>query len=829
MRRERVSEPSPSARQPNDVAQRGTRGSQNALALAAIAACVAFFLWDSLFAARAFLMRDTIYDFIPWRRFAADAAREGSVPLWNPYSRFGQPFVANPQSAFFYPPHHLFDLLPVRWALAGTIALHLFIAAAGMFALLRRFGLVASAAMLGGIVFAFGTYFTANLEFMSVMDTLAWAPLTILLVCRVGDAVRGGSPPSALRRAARPVVLLASVVAMQVLAGQAQVLVYTAFAALVYAVAVELAERRRAADRGAHRPRTDASAPRTLALLAAAAVLAAGLSLVQLLPSLDLVPHSVRAAGVDPGLEIASMPARHLATLIFPLAFGRPGANEWWSPSLFEFWLGCLHVGLLPLACATFAALPRCDGNRTVSRAAAASAALCVIGVLIAMGKHAPVYGLLQSLPGTDKVRWPAKGLQLTAIGLAALAGIGFDGLLARRDAARAAGRHADRATLILVGAWSAVAVLVVFVGHSMGPRLFQAIAGAQIPATQSVEDFLARDFNRAATFLALASLSLGAVALCRVPRRPAVAIALTLAFGNLFLVSRDVQFVGDAAALTPPAPLVPAPPSGLPGHVHTAYYQAGFQVYGARDAASYALAASLLAGEVGMPDRVSSTYGGDALQVARVVDVVDLLDSAPPAVRTRLADVLAVDREIRGAPFDEILARGVDRAPKTMIRPQALPRAFVADEWLAIDDRVDAMQRLLSPGFDFRRAAIEDGSSGAPPLPPSPAATGAGPSGRVTAVRPGRDRVDVDVRADRACLLVLCETWLPGWTATVDGVDTPVRRVNVIFRGVPLPAGAQRVSFVYAPQSFRTGAIGSMIALVIALAMWLRGRPLTT
>jgi len=56
-------------------------------------------------------MRDAFCDGPAVARLAAQAAHDGRVPLWNSWSLFGQPFVANSQSAVFYPPHLLFDVL----------------------------------------------------------------------------------------------------------------------------------------------------------------------------------------------------------------------------------------------------------------------------------------------------------------------------------------------------------------------------------------------------------------------------------------------------------------------------------------------------------------------------------------------------------------------------------------------------------------------------------------------------------------------------------------------------------------------------------------------
>ena len=46
---------------------------------------------------------DAFTYFYPYRDYAARAIREGSIPLWNPYLFLGAPFLANPQTAVFYP------------------------------------------------------------------------------------------------------------------------------------------------------------------------------------------------------------------------------------------------------------------------------------------------------------------------------------------------------------------------------------------------------------------------------------------------------------------------------------------------------------------------------------------------------------------------------------------------------------------------------------------------------------------------------------------------------------------------------------------------------
>ena len=69
-----------------------------------------------------------------------------------------------------------------------------------------------------------------------------------------------------------------------------------------------------------------------------------------------------------------------------------------------------------------------------------------------------------------------------------------------------------------------------------------------------------------------------------------------------------------------------------------------------------------------------------------------------------------------------------------------------------------------------------------------------------IVAARP--DRVEIAVETRSTAILTLHAPWYPGWEVEVDGQRRPLLRTDVLFRGVEVPAGTQRVVFTYRPLS---------------------------
>ena len=83
--------------------------------------------------------------------------------------------------------------------------------------------------------------------------------------------------------------------------------------------------------------------------------------------------------------------------------------------------------------------------------------------------------------------------------------------------------------------------------------------------------------------------------------------------------------------------------------------------------------------------------------------------------------------------------------------------------------------------------------------------------------------KVILTVDTPKPGLVVLTDTFYPGWKATVNGRPAPIWPANLAFRAVAVEAGNHRIEFSYDPNCFYIGLWASVITLLtLAITGWL-------
>jgi hypothetical protein len=152
--------------------------------------------------------------------------------------------------------------------------------------------------------------------------------------------------------------------------------------------------------------------------------------------------------------------------------------------------------------------------------------------------------------------------------------------------------------------------------------------------------------------------------------------------------------------------------------------------------------------------------------------------------------------------------------------KPDALPRAWLVNNAVVIESKVERLKQLARGPFDPRRTVILEEIPNE--MPPVPSET----PGRamVLSRRPGEYVIEAETAAD--AYLVLSEAYYPGWSAVIDGKSAEVLPANHLIQAVRLPPGKHVVRFSYRSRFLAAGmAIAALAATAPFAIMLVRRR----
>lgn len=87
-----------------------------------------------------------------------------------------------------------------------------------------------------------------------------------------------------------------------------------------------------------------------------------------------------------------------------------------------------------------------------------------------------------------------------------------------------------------------------------------------------------------------------------------------------------------------------------------------------------------------------------------------------------------------------------------------------------------------------------------------------------------GRNHLIAEIDAPAAGVVVIHETYFPGWSATVDGVAHQVVPANGMFRAILVDAGSHRIVMKYKPQGWHAMAMVSVLGFFVTATIVLLG-----
>ncbi|MBI4872058.1 MAG: YfhO family protein, partial [Candidatus Riflebacteria bacterium] len=795
------------------------------LGVALLVLAAAAYFWPVLFEGQSFHFRDTSTIYYTQAQATVQAWREGRLPSWEPRIACGYPFQADPHSMVFYPPAIVLLFLPMPRAYNVFVVLHVVLAGVFTFLLLRRWRLGAVSSLTGALLTMFCGYTVSTTYLTTLLKGTTWTPLALLAF----DHFLAGGRWRAL-------VATALVLAIEGSGTDPQ---YVLFTLGILAAAPWLAPRL---------PRP--ALLRAFCGLGVAALLAGALLAYQYLPLFELIRNSDRSSTIalHESLSYEVGPGA-LLNLILPLAFPElldrffllsyPGLAVplyldlfWGLPVLA---LALASLGWRGVDCAEskeVCATPASHASgrppavsaldpAALRRSAVAALLLALLGVVLSVGDRAPFFPALSTLlPMLRFFRYPCKHLLLTAFALPLAASIGFEGI-SRRES-----RCLRRFGQVL--AWVAAGLGASFLGLQVlaegAVRAFLDVLPSTNPIVQAAVAEVSRVWNRGLVVSLAVSLAgwMLVTVIRRWQGREAVWLLAALSVGQMIWVtSASLPLAGDevlasrSAAATLLGPREPNRPN--PRCLSLDYGTVTVGV--ARTSADLLFQNDLMTGLRGWLDGCANVLGSMSVHLSGFMSVFNYAQSQDRATQIRLAGALGASQFLFVPGDDDPPDPQVQRVGKVAAAKPARvsPRAFIAPR---------AVPTSARPGLAPTAAvlalpeeAVYDPGALASPGELAPRAVR-----RCEFVEYRNDglKVEFDLQGDG--LLVVLDSFYPGWHALVDGRERPIVKVAQLFRGVPVREGERVLEMEYRPTMFWIGAavsLGTLAVVALSLVFW--------
>ena len=770
-----------------------TQRRQDLLAVLLLVLLPTLLFADVLFGSKNFYLGDITRFHYPMKKIVREIIRHGEFPYWNRDISAGQPLAANPQHEVFYPPNWLIFLPDYDLGFRLQVLLHVYIAAIGMFALLRSMTLSLTASLFGAISFAFGGAFLSYGSLLPFFYSVAWMPWTCLASRKF---LITGRP--------RAFALAAMFLALQLLIGEPTTIAQTMLLVALYAV-----YRRR-----------DGFA-RNAGGVALIAVVALLLAAVQVVPMIDHVRDSVRSEPFPYEVVASwSMPPAKLAELLFPNLLGHISIHgvPW-------YWGGTLYRGtglpfVLNIYCGLAAVALAAGGLAARIRGWAAFASLFMTSIAFALGGYTPLLRALYDARLVTSIRYPEKFILLGVFSLIVFAAHALDRAMAgERRVAEAAAGFAMAAGLI-AGAVSLLGYVPYSVDGFLSAFGLPATPGTLLMIARAWADWSIAGVRALALLLFLLTIY--------TKRRSAWSLAaLLFVCADLYAVVRELNPRVDRTFFTERPQLAGALPDErqtyriyheadwhLRGGAAGAFFRSGLQSYWMLRNGLFPLVnveygiASVIDRDYDKTALLSTTEfvraAGEISQAGRADWRSPLMAMSNAWYRTVFNSFVEEERQAEG-DVRKVL-------PVAFVEHSHQPRYYFADQIVSVASRAEFVQRMISATFSSSVAFIN-----APAFQPA--------AGVVNDVRETANDAVLDVTAAGRGFLVMSVTPHKYWRITIDGTRAAAITTNIGYQGVVVPQGRHRITMSYRNTLIPAGAAISMITMASLAAVALRWR----
>lgn len=762
------------------------------------------------------LLSDQVYQFFPWQTYVRRALAQGHIPLWNPYTNTGQPFLGNAQSAVFDPFNLITLLFPIYVEPAIKAAARLFIAGFFTYCFARQINLTQAGAILAMVTFTFSGPMTNWIGY-PLASVIAWMPALLFISERI---IKQSTSPSIL------IIANGIIIGVQFLGGHPE----TSFLVLLGWGGYTL--YRVITLYGWNIPQL---AYRLLPFVSAG-IIGLFIGAVQLLPFLEAAKDSSILASRKDSIDLSVTVLLRIlfaewqhwttvVTLLLPNYFGTPLNNSYMLPYN-NYIEQNLYAGVLPLALTLTLALQVLK-NRTQSQNYMIKFFIVWSLVCIGIALRFPLINIVNYLP-LFSISANGRLRLLYTLGIAILAGFGLDNL-------QFYGQKNKQITLYILLGLAAISLVIMSITYmgfvifkdtiiSFGRSFIDAQWGTPY-FSKPIEEYYRFVEQRYALKLSLFHPNNITM---YIPILVAVHYTLCYYGTTKSYLKQRIWNVVIILLSTADVFLVNMPFNPTMNS-HDIYPVPQAIQFIQQDPTIYRVIGSdlILQPNSSIIFELCDVRGYEPMATSRYMN---LLTQMPGSYRlhhhllitnvdSHLLDLFNVKYVITNQALNgrwELVYKE-DSDIKVYRNQHVMPRAFMVYQAKVADSSKESLQYIIDSKFDFRENVILEEF---PDNWEAPATAPNSQSVSSTIISYNPEDIKIEVTTPTTGLLVLTDTYTPGWTATIDGEPQPIYIADHAFRAVVISRGNHKIHFIYNPLCFQIGASMSLSTLVLSLLL---------
>jgi len=750
---------------------------------------------------------DNLLYFYPSKTLLQQAIKEKSLPLWTPYNFSGGPVLGDGQSAIMYPFTWLYAFLPLPDAFSLMVILVPFFSLIFTYGLLRHFSLSRLSSLFGSVTFAFSGFMSVWMEENpAVSHSAIWLPL---FVC-IADILL--SNPNGIWFS-----IFALLTAIVTASGFLQISIYEIFFIAAFTIfrlfSIE---------------KNNKIIIKKLFTIFCSGLTGLLLVAPYLFTTWEAYQLSPREFSRIPEIRTVFLVQwSHILSLFSPDWLGNPGSYNYHGTG--TYYDKILFIGVVPLV---FVLLKLFTKKTFLEKYL-----FYFAGISMFLGFSSPITQWLfsQPIPILSSML-PSRIFYLSTFTLSLIAAFGFEYVCIN-------GNHKDLLTamkksstiylialIIIEIFYLAYSTEVNFPSYQLGivARTVRSLIDNQVRISLELPSIILRNISISSVLTILTFVLISLSFSNKISKKLlATLLILLTAISSWYFTGKSLYF-GERQFFFPSNPLI------------TELSRAKLDRIAFFDEQSRIKSALNVPYGLYSPEGLNPVFSYRYGQLIKAAENGGALETTIPRIQVelnlnkgyknerissslkRLSSLLGIkyiveqksadDQYISVYPLHKLVWQ--NDFFRIWENPEAFPRAYIAKDIVVIPDSQKIIEYLFHSNTNLRNVAVVE-----TPIPVSNK-NDSSISELVRIDSYKMNEVHLAVQTPNSGMLVLSDTFAPGWKAFVDGIPTKVYRTNFIFRGIPITAGSHSIKFAYEPLSFTYGIYAMCIGIIILLLM---------